>query len=200
MIMSKKVFAMAAAICAAVTPSRARAQFIVEDPWNLGYNIAQYVKQLYQVEMQVQQLANQIQDMTHLTGFPARNVELLLNEANAMLNRPGSLGYANQGVGGTFQTYFTPTQVPPFAQWVPTRQAQAQATVNVMQAALLATNQQQQATGPGEATVAQMKQMNTGLLGQQQAVELQNTAAVYSAEELMLIRQAAMLQTNLQAV
>jgi P-type conjugative transfer protein TrbJ len=191
---------IAMSMCSAVTPSRAHAQFIVEDPWNLGYNIAQYVKQLYQVEMQVQQLTAQIQDMTHLSGFPTRDVEMLLNDANVLLGQPGSLGYASPGIGGTFQSYFTPTQVLPPQQWVPAQQARAQAAVNVMQAAVVATSQQQQATAPGEATIAQMKQMNSGLVGQQQALELQNTAAIYSAEELMLLRQATMLQTNLQAV
>jgi hypothetical protein len=45
-----------------------------------------------------------------------------------------------------------------------------------------------------------MKQLNGAVDGHEQALELQNTAAVYSAEELMLLRQAAMAQTNIQAV
>jgi P-type conjugative transfer protein TrbJ len=174
------------------------AQLIVEDPWNLAYNVAEYAKQIYQVEMQIQQLESQLQDMEHLRGFPARNAELLLNQVSVLLGQPQSLGYANPNVGGTFQTYFTPTQVG--QPWVPAQEAQAQATVNVLQAAVVATNRQQQAIAPGEAAIAQMKQMTSGLVGQQQALELQNTAAVYSAEELMLLRQAAMLQTNVQAV
>ena len=186
------------AIAVIAIPQAAHAQFVVEDPWNLGYNIAQYLKQIYQVQMQIQQLEAQIEDMTHLRGFPGRNVEQLLNQASALLGQPRSLGYANPAVGGAFQTYFTPTQVP--GQWSPAQQARAQAAVDVMQAAVVATNRQQAATAPGEATLDQMKQMNSGLVGQQQALELQNTAAVYSAEELMLIRQAAMLQTNVQAV
>lgn len=181
-----------------LTATPARAQFIVEDPWNLGYNIAQYIKQLYQVDMQVQQLEAQVEDMLHLRAFPGRNVEPLLNQGSALLGQPQSLGYASPTVGGTFQTYFTPLQV--WDQWVPAQQARAQAAVDVMQAAVVATNRQQAATALGEATLDQMKQMNSGLVGQQQALELQNSAAVYSAEELMLLRQAAMLQTNVQAV
>lgn len=45
-----------------------------------------------------------------------------------------------------------------------------------------------------------MKTLNSQVQGHEQALELQNTAAVYSAEELMLLRQAAMAQTNIQAV
>jgi P-type conjugative transfer protein TrbJ len=177
---------------------RVAAQWIVEDPWNLSYNVAQYVKQVYQVQMQVQQLEAQLQDMRHLEAFPTRNVAELLNEASALLGRPQTLGYANEGVGGAFAGYYTPSQV--FPQWTSARDAQARAAVTVMQAALLATYQQQQALTPGEAAILQMGNANRELAGQQQALELQNSAALYSAEELMLLRQAAMLQTNLQAV
>jgi P-type conjugative transfer protein TrbJ len=188
----------AVAIACPCSAPDVRAQIIVEDPWNLSYNVVEYAKQIYQVAMQVQQLEAQLQDMEHLRGFPARNAELLLDQVSALLGQPQSLGYANPDVGGTFQTYFTPSQIG--QPWVPVQEAQAEATLNVLQAAVVATNRQQQAIAPGEAAIAQMKRTNSGLLGQQQALELQNTAAVYSAEELMLLRQAAMLQTNLQAV
>lgn len=195
LIMRIGIIATLARLCAAPT---LHAQIIVEDPWNLAYNVAEYAKQIYQVNMQIQQLEAQLQDMEHLRGFPARNAEALLDQVSALLGGPQSLGYANPNVGETFQTYFAPSQVG--QPWVPAQEAQAQATVNLLEEAVVATNRQQQAVAPGEAAIAEMKRMNSGLMGQQQALELQNTAAVYSAEELMLLRQAAMLQTNLQAV
>ena len=42
--------------------------------------------------------------------------------------------------------------------------------------------------------------MDSSIVGQRRRVELQNAAAVYFTEELMLLRQAAMLRTNMQAV
>ena len=65
---------------------------------------------------------------------------------------------------------------------------------------MLSTAQQQNAVAPGENALEQMKALNGSVQGHEQALELQNSAAVYSAQELMLLRQAAMAQTNIQAV
>jgi P-type conjugative transfer protein TrbJ len=181
-----------------VSATPMQAQLIVEDPWNLTYNTAQYLKQIDQIAMQIEQLNGQLQDMRHLASFPGRNVEALLNQVSGLLGQSQSLGYAAANVGGTFDQYFTPSQVA--QRWAPSRQAQAQAALDVMQAAVVATNRQQDAVAPAEVAIAGMKRLNTGLVGQQQALELQNSAAVYSAEELTLLRQAAMLQTNIEAV
>jgi len=64
---------------------------------------------------------------------------------------------------------------------------------------LFAGEEEKARLAPGRTGVSRMQERNAGLLGHLQAMELQNTALVYSAEELMLLRQQLMAQTNLQA-
>jgi P-type conjugative transfer protein TrbJ len=115
-----------------------------------------------------------------------------------MMGAPHSLGYAASGVGTTFHSYFPVTQ--PVTDWPAEQRGQSQAAVNVFGAAIDATAQQQATVAAGRAAIQRMKQLNGAVNGHEQALELQNSAAVYSAEELMLLRQAVMAQTNIQAV
>ena len=46
----------------------------------------------------------------------------------------------------------------------------------------------------------QIKMQMGGIQGTQEAVELQNTLQAYTAEELMMLRQAVAVQTNTMAV
>jgi P-type conjugative transfer protein TrbJ len=115
-----------------------------------------------------------------------------------MMGARHSLGYAASGVGATFHSYFPVTR--PVTDWPAEQRAQGQAAVNVFGAALDATAQQQSTVAAGRAAIQRMKQLNGAVNGHEQALELQNSAAVYSAEELMLLRQAVMAQTNIQAV
>ena len=116
----------------------------------------------------------------------------------SVMGTPRSLGYAAPGVTTTFQTLF-PT-VRPVQDWPTEETTRAQTSVNVLQAALASTAQQQSAVAPGSDAIDRMKQLNAAVQGHEAALELQNTAAIYSAEELMLLREAAMAQTNIQAV
>jgi P-type conjugative transfer protein TrbJ len=109
-----------------------------------------------------------------------------------------SLGYAASGVGSTFHGYFPVTQS--ITDWPQTERTQSQAAVDVFGAAVQATAQEQATVDPGSVALQRMKQLNGTVNGHEQALELENAAAVYSAEELMLLRQAAMAQTNIQAV
>lgn len=185
------------ALACGATPARAAAQWTVEDPWNLAYNVRHYVEQLYQVRMQVQQLEAQLEAMRHLPAFPARDAREPLQAVSSVMGQAGTLGYAASNIGETFRHYFTPTQV--VGNWVTSQTAQWQATLDLMRRAMLSTNAQQATLAPGMTAVTRMQELNAGLLGHQQAMELQNTALVYSAEELMLLRQQLMAQTNLQA-
>ena len=192
----RRSMALIVVACAAM-PSRAVAQWTVEDPWNLAYNVRHYVEQLYQVRMQVQQLEAQLEAMRHLPAFPARNAREPLQAASSVMGQAGTLGYAAGDIGETFHRYFTPTQV--VGNWVSAQTAQWQATLDLVRRAMLSTNTQQATLTPGMTAVTRMQELNAGLVGHQQALELQNTALVYSAEELMLLRQQLMAQTNLQA-
>jgi P-type conjugative transfer protein TrbJ len=181
---------------AVATP--ARAQWTVYDPANYAENVLHYTHQLLQINYQVQQLQAQLKAMLKLPHAPWRDVIGPLGGMAALMGGTQTLGYAAPGVGSTFATLFPVSR--PVADWPVEQQTRTQRAVDVLRAALLATAQQQQAVAPGEQVIQRMKVLNAGVEGHEQALELENTAAVYSAEELMLLRQAAMAQTNIQAV
>jgi type IV secretion system protein TrbJ len=185
-----------AAVCAA--SHEVPAQIAVYDPANYGENVLHYVNQLTQIKYQIDQVRYQLQALTKLTSAPWRNAGQSLEMIGAMMGAAKSLGYASSGVASTFRGYFPVTQ--PITDWPAAQMNQSKAAVGVFGAAVDATAQEQATVAPGRAAIQRMKQLNEGIKGHEQALELQNAAAIYSAEELMLLRQAAMAQTNIQAV
>lgn len=186
------------AVAAWTSPLEARAQIAVYDPANYGENVLHYVNQLTQIKYQIDQVKYQLQALTKLPSAPWRNARGALQAINGVMSTEHSLGYAASGVGSTFHNYFPVTQ--PIIDWPQTERRQSQAVVDVFGAAVQATAQAQTTVGPGSVALQRMKQLNGAVNGHEQALELENAAAVYSAEELMLLRQAAMAQTNIQAV
>jgi len=175
-----------------------QAQWTVYDPANYVENALQYAHQLMQIKYQLEQIQYQLQALAKLRNAPWRNVGAPLGSIASVMGAPRSLGYAAPNVSTTFQALF-PT-VRPVQDWPVEETLRAQTSVNVLQAALASTAQQQSAVAPGSGAIDRMKQLNATVQGHEEALELQNTAAIYSAEELMLLRQAAMAQTNIQAV
>lgn len=193
------VYVAASVAVMALAPVRAGAQWTVYDPANYAENVLQYVHQLMQIRYQVQQMTYQLQALRKLPRAPWRDVRDPLRGIDALMSGgTQSLGYGAPRVGAAFRGYFPVSQ--PVADWPTEERARSQAAVDVFRASVLATSQQQATDEPGTAALARMKQLNGAVQGHEQALELQNTAAVYSAEELMLLRQAAMAQTNIAAV
>jgi type IV secretion system protein TrbJ len=190
--------AVATTLVGVLVARPAQAQWTVYDPANYIENALQYAHQLIQIKYQLQQIQYQLQALSKLAGAPWRDVNAPLADIASVMGGPQSLGYAAPNVTTTFQTLFPPSR--PVQNWPTEQVTRAQASVDVLQAALAATAQQQSAIAPGEQTIERMKQLNGEVQGHEQALELQNSAAVYSAEELMLLREAAMAQTNIQAV
>lgn len=190
------LLAVAAAVLA--LPTSARGQWTVYDPANYAENVLQYSHQLMQIDNQVRQLAYQLQALRKLRIVPGRDVRPALAGIAGAMAGANSLGYASPGADHVFQNVFPVTR--PVADWRAEQRARAVAAVGVLRAAMLATARQQASVAPGAQAIEQMKAMNRAVQGHEQALELQNTAAVYAAEELMLLRQAAMAQTNVQAV
>lgn len=185
-------------VAAWTLPLEARAQIAVYDPANYAENVLHYVNQLTQIKYQIDQVKYQLQALTKLSSAPWRNVKGSLQAIGGVMGAEHSLGYAASDVGSTFHSYFPVTQ--PITDWPQTERNQSQAAVDVFGAAVQATAQEQATVGPGSAALQRMKQLNGAVNGHEQALELENAAAVYSAEELMLLRQAALAQTNIQAV
>lgn len=177
---------------------QASAQIAVYDPANYAENVLHYANQLTQIKNQLDQVKYQLRALAKLPSAPWRNVNRSLENIGGMMGATHSLGYAASGVGATFRSYFPVTQ--PVTDWPTEQRTQGQAEVNVFGAAIDATAQQQSTVAAGRAAIQRMKQLNGTVNGHEQALELQNSAAVYSAEELMLLRQAMMAETNIQAV
>lgn len=169
----------------------AHAQWTVYDPVNYAENVLHYVHQLLQIQYQLQALAK-------LPATAWRNVTSPLDAATQAMAGAQSLGYAARNVTSTFAQTFSPSRI--IQQWPTEEATRAQSTVTVMQQAVSATSDGQATVSPGLAALERMKALNDASEGHEQALEVGNTAAVYAAEELMLLRQTAMTQTNIQAV
>ncbi len=176
----------------------ASAQIAVYDPANYAENVLHYVNQMTQIKNQLDQVKYQLRALAKLPSAPWRNAGQALANIGGLMGAPHSLGYAASGVSTTFRSYYPVTK--PVTDWPTEQRAQGHAAVNVFGAAIDATAQQQATVAAGRAAIQRMKQLNGAVNGHEQALELQNSAAVYSAEELMLLRQAVMTQTNIQAV
>jgi type IV secretion system protein TrbJ len=187
--LARVAFAVAAA--GALSPAHLSAQWTVYDPVNYAENVLHYTHQLLQIQYQLQALAK-------LRLAPWRDVRGSLGQMASLMGQPGALGYAAPGVATTFDNVFPVSRV--IVDWPREQLARTQSAVGVLKAAVQSTSQQQDAVAPGEDALDQMKALNGVVQGHEQALELQNSAAVYSAQELMLLRQAAMAQTNIQAV
>ena len=187
-----------AGLCTLATMRSAQAQWTVYDPANYASNALQYAHQLMQIKYQLQQLHYQLQALSKLGHAPWRDVRQSLGDMASLMGTAHSLGYAAPDVAATFRALFPASR--PVQNWPTEQVTRAHASVSVLQAALAATSEQQSAVGPGSQAIDRIKQLNGAVAGHEQALELQNSAAVYTAEELMLLRQAAMAQTNIQAV
>lgn len=186
---ARQIMVGACLALAAATP--AEAQWTVYDPANYAENVLHYVHQLMQIQYQLQALEK-------LPQTAWRNVTSPLTAATQVMATARSLGYAARNVPATFEQTFAPGRV--IREWPTEEASQAQSTVNVMQQAVSATADGQATVTPGLAAIARMKALNDASDGHEQALELGNTASIYTAEELMLLRQTAMTQTNIQAV
>jgi conjugal transfer/entry exclusion protein len=187
--------AVALAAASALSPAALSAQFAVYDPVNYAENVLHYTHQLMQIQYQLQALAKlQFAPWRDVSG-PLGQIGLLMGQP---AGQPAALGYAAPSVATTFDGLFPVSRV--VTDWPREQLARAQTAVSLLKAAVLSTSQQQSAVAPGETALEQMKALNGSVQGHEQALELQNSAAVYSAQELMLLRQAAMAQTNIQAV
>jgi type IV secretion system protein TrbJ len=185
-------------LASAAIARQVSAQIAVYDPANYAENVLHYINQLTQIKNQLDQVKYQLRALAKLPSAPWRNVGQSLDNIGQVMGTARSLGYAASGVGTTFRGYFPVAQ--PVTNWPAEERARSQAAVNVFGAALDATAQQQATVPAGRVAIQRMKQLNGEVNGHEQALELQNSAAVYSAEELMLLRQAVMAQTNIQAV
>jgi len=185
-----------------ITAPSAHAQFglggIVLDPSNLARNVLHYARRLEQIAMQKQQLQQQLVAMRKLPNPPWRDIRQTMAQIDGLMADGRAIGYRLQNLNQQFQATFPVDRV--FRDWPTERRAQAERTVATMGAVLAGARAQAQAFNDGLGRLTDMKGRVATVQGQEGALELQNTATVFTAEELMMLRQALMAQSSMQAV
>ncbi len=182
----------------------AQAQFglfgsgIVFDPSNFARNVLHYARRLEQIAMQKQQLQQQLLAMRKLPNPPWRDIRQTVAQLDGLMADGRALAYRLQNLDQQFRATFPVDRV--FRDWPTERRAQAERTVATMGAVLGAARAQAQVFNDGLGRLTDMKGRVATVQGQEGALELQNTASVFTAEELMLLRQALMAQSSMQAV
>ena len=183
-------------------PVALNAQFgfggIVLDPSNLARNVLHYARRLEQIAMQKQQLQQQLVAMRKLPNPPWRDIRQTMAQIDGLMADGRAIGYRLQNLNQQFQSTFPVDRV--FRDWPTERRAQAERTVATMGAVLAGARAQAQAFNDGLGRLTDMKGRVATVQGQEGALELQNTATVFTAEELMMLRQALMAQSSMQAV
>ena len=190
-----------AALLLVVSGTAAHAQLFggpVFDAANFARNVLHYSRRLEQMQLQRQQLQQQIVAMRKLASPPWRDISNTVAQLNALAADGRALSYQLANLDQQFRATFPVDRS--FRDWPAERRAQALRTVATMRNVLAGARAQAQAFSQGMGRIAQIKAQARTVQGHQAAIELQNTATVFGAEELMLLRQAMMAQTSMQAV
>ena len=187
----------------ALTPGAARAQGllgsgIVFDPGNFARNVLHYVRRLEQMNLQRQQLQGQLAALRKLQNPNWREITGTLTQVDAVLQQGQALGYSLRAIDAEFQRTFPGVQV--FRNYPAEQQTQAIRTLATLRGALNAANRAAQDVPTSVARLTAIKRQLGSIQGHEEALELNGTIGMYSAEELTLLRQAVSGLTNVQAV
>ncbi len=195
---------LAVAFGLSLTPSPARAQFgllgsgIVFDPSNFARNVLHYARRLEQMNLQRQQLQQQLTAMRKLRAPTWREINATLSQMDALIQQGQALGYSLRAIDAEFQRTFPGAKA--FQNYPTEQQAQAARTLATLRGALNAANRASRDVPTSVARLDAMKRQLGGIQGHEEALELNGTIGMYSAEELTLLRQAVSGLTNVQAV
>ena len=189
------------------TPVAAHAQFsipglpqIVIDPRNLVHNARQVAQMATQINNQRMQIQYQLRALAKLRNPNWRDINGLVYQLDVLMQQGESLAYSAANLDEQFRETFPGYELP--VGWVASEAQRSRATraLATMHASLVTTRRQMQSIQPGLVRLRQIKTQMGGIQGTQEAVELQNTLQAYTAEELMMLRQAVAVQTNTMAV
>ncbi len=187
-----------------LTPPAARAQFglfgsgLVFDPSNFARNVLHYARRLEQMNMQRQELQQQLAAMRKLRSPNWRQINATLTQMDALMQQGQGLAYSLRAIDQEFQRTFPGTRV--FQNYPAERQTQAIRTLATLRGALNAANRAAREFPTSVARLDAMKRQLGSIQGHEEALELNGTIGMYSAEELTLLRQAVSALTNVQTV
>ena len=182
--------------------SSAQAQFglggIVLDPSNLARNVLHYARRLEQMNLQKQQLQQQVSAMKKLKNPNWRQINSTLDQINTLMRDGQALAYGLSSIDAEFRRTFPGTQV--FQNYPSEQTTQSNRTLATLRGALNAASRATQDFPTSVARLNAIKQQLGSIGGHEEALELNGTIGMYSAEELTMLRQSIAALTNVQAV
>ena len=191
--------------CAAlltVCTAPAKAQFglggIVLDPSNLARNVLHYARRLEQMDMERQQLQQQIAAMRKLQNPNWRQISGAMSNIDAIMKSGQALAYSLNTIDADFRSTFPGAE--PFQNYPSEQRNQATRTLATLRGALNAASRAASDFPSSLSRLQAIKSQVASVQGHEQALELNGTIGMYSAEELTLLRQAIGALTNVQAV
>jgi P-type conjugative transfer protein TrbJ len=182
-------------------PHAAHAQLfggVVFDPTNFARNVLHYERRLEQMAMQRQQLEQQLVAMKKLQNPNWRGIQALLGQMEGLMQQGQALAFTIQAIDAEFQQTFPGAQV--FKDYPVEETTQAMRTLSTIRGALDAAEIAARNFPVGLERLEAMKQQLGTIRGHEEALELNSTIGVYSAEELTLLRHALEAQTNVEGV
>jgi P-type conjugative transfer protein TrbJ len=192
---------VAGGVCLAA-PAHAQIPFlgsgIVFDPSNFARNVLHYVRRLEQMNLQRVQLEEQLAALRKLAHPNWRAIAGTLTQMDAALETGQALAYTAGGIDREFQETFPGAQA--FKNYPAEHEAQAVRTLATLRGAVNAANRAAQDVPAGVARLDAIKRQLATIQGHEEALELNGTIGMYSAEELTLLRQAVAALTNVQAI
>src|SRR2546428_8104777 len=187
-----------------LTPGPAEAQFgllgsgIVFDPSNFARNVLHYARRLEQMNMQRQQLRQQLTALRKLRAPNWRQINATLAQMDVLMQQGQALAYSLRAIDAQFQRTFPGAQA--FRDYPAEERTQAVRTLATMRGALNAANRAARDFPTSVARLEGMKRQLGSIRGHEEALELNGTIGMYTAEELTLLRQAISALTNVQTV
>jgi len=192
---------LAPAPAAAVIPVTDYAHIAVNQYWHYVHYVqfALQIVQHYQaLANQLRQIVNQLTALKKLANPNWREVYDLLANLDWIMRQGQALAYSTKDVDAQFQRLFPGwTEVQ---NWPVQRQAQAVRTLDTMRTALDTAGEQFRHDIADQLFLERIKSQMDGVHGHQEALELQSTLLMYTAQELGVIKQSLAAANNLQAV
>jgi P-type conjugative transfer protein TrbJ len=177
------------------------AHILVNEYWHYVHYL-QFVEQIYQqyeqLRNQVSQINNQLQALRKLSNPNWREVYDLLANLDFIMRQGQALAYSYKNIDGQFQATF-----PGFFEvqnWPVQRQTQAVRSLDTMRTGLDTVSEQFRHDIADQLFLEKIKAQLATVQGHEQALELQATISMYTAQELGVIKQSLAVANNLQAV
>jgi P-type conjugative transfer protein TrbJ len=182
--------------------SPAHAQFglggVVFDPRNLAQAVTLYRRVLDQLALQRQQLQSQVLAMRKLATPPWRDITTTMAQIDAITRDGNAITYSLRNVDAVFRTTFAGTAS--IGQVATVEQRQVARTLATLRGTLNAAQRSAAALPDGLTRIREMKRQVTAVQGHEQALELNGTIGIYTAEQLTLLSQQLAALTNANAV